>query len=259
MDDNPSYRRPIGGLLLAIAIVLCCMPGCSRSFWREQADRDSYELISEKMTDPAWDLPRMDITPDPRSRFYDPYDPDELPLPPDDESANALMHEVGGWQGYKSWHRFGQAFNVENPNWLENLLADVGENEFVMQTSIAGVVNQPAALHNLELGQLIELANIHNRDYQTEIENVYLQALAVSRERFQFGVRYLGGGGTPGSSITGTSVPGVTDSLSQRSNFGVSQLLPTGAQWLVELTNNTLWIFSGGNNTTASTISYSLV
>ncbi|HUG19028.1 MAG TPA: TolC family protein, partial [Planctomycetaceae bacterium] len=154
---------------------------------------------------------------------------------------------------------FGQAFNVENPNWLENLLADVGENEFVMQTSIAGVVNQPAALHNLELGQLIELANIHNREYQTEIENVYLQALAVSRERFQFGVRYLGRGGTPGSSITGTSVPGVTDSLSQRSNFGVSQLLPTGAQWLVELTNNTLWIFSGGNNTTASTISYSLV
>lgn len=258
MDDTLSYRRPIGGLLLAVAIVLCCLPGCSRSFWREQADRDSYELISEKMTDPAWDLPRMDITPDPRSRFYDPYDPDELPLPPDDESANALMHEVGGWQGYKSWHRFGQAFNVENPNWMENLLEDVEENEFVMQTSIAGVINQPAALRNLELGQLIELANIHNRDYQTEIENVYLQALAVSRERFEFGVRYLSPG-LPGSSVTGTSVPGVTDSVSLGSNFGVSQLLPTGAQWLVELTNNTLWIFSGGNNTTASTISYSLV
>jgi len=40
----------------------------------------------------------------------------------------------------------------------------------------------------------------------------------------------------------------------------VSQLLPTGAQWIVELTNNTLWVFSGSSSTsTASVLSYSLV
>ena len=242
-----------------MGIVLFCTSGCSRKFWRKQADTDSYELISEKMTDHAWEVPRIDITPDPRSRFFDPYDPDEPPLPPDDEAANALMHEVAGWEGYKCWHEFGQSFSVENPNWLENLLEDVEENDFVMQTGATGIVNEPAALRNLELGQLIELANIHNRDYQTQIENVYLQALTVSRERFEFGVRYLGRSGTPGAGATATSVPGVVDSVGLGSNFGISQLLPSGAQWLVELTNNTLWIFSGGNNTTASTISYSLV
>src|SRR5690606_29971475 len=114
---------------------------------------------------------------------------------------------------------------------------------------------------DLTLGEALELALIHNRDYQTEIENVFLAALVVTGERFQFSVRYLGSSGqTPGGSILGSFMPqGGPDEVSMSAGAGISQLLPTGGQWVVELVNNTIWLFGGGNETaTASTLSFAL-
>jgi outer membrane protein TolC len=257
-----SSRITVG--LFSAALMLTMLSGCSRKFWREQADHDSYELIAEKMSDPAWTAPRMDITPDPRSRFFDPFDPDHTPLPPDDKAANELLHEVGGWKGYKSWHKLGRSFSVENPHWLDNLIDENSkDNSPILQTSAEGVVSQEAGLVDLNLGDLIELSYIHNRDYQTEVENVYLQALDVSQERFAFDVRYLrspgSSGSTPSLDVDGVSVPDGENSIGFASGLGISQVLPSGAQWALELTNNTLWLFSGGSASSASAISYSIV
>jgi hypothetical protein len=105
----------------ACGILLCISSaGCSRAFWRSQADMDVYHLLDAKTLDPRWDLPRLDLTPDPRSRFCDPYDPDKEPLPPDDPSAHEYMHCVYGMRGYKNWHKFGDAMSIENPHWLES-------------------------------------------------------------------------------------------------------------------------------------------
>jgi hypothetical protein len=105
--------------LLGMSVCLLAMAsGCSRPFWREQAERDSYDATAENITDPRWAVPRIDITPDPRSRFYDPYDPDYMPLPPDDPDAHVYMHWVDGWHGYNCWHQFGDLLSVENPQWL---------------------------------------------------------------------------------------------------------------------------------------------
>ncbi|MBD3672622.1 MAG: TolC family protein [Planctomycetaceae bacterium] len=260
--NQHSQQLRLAASLLGTLCLLVVMSGCSRKFWREQADHDSYELIAEKMSDPDWEVPRMDITPDPRSRFYDPFDPDHAPLPPDDAAANEFLHEVGGWKGYKSWHKFGRAFSVENPHWLENLAGGNEENK-ILQTSAEGTVSRQAELSDLNLGELIELSYIHNRDYQTEVENVYLQALDVSEERFAFNVRYLrtpgASGSTPSYSLNGETVPEGRNSLGFGSGLGISQVLPTGAQWALEMTNNTLWVFSGGSGSSASAISYSLV
>jgi outer membrane protein TolC len=246
-------------MLAAAAVLLSvCVSGCSREFWKNQADRDSYEVIAEKGTDQRWAVPRIDVEPDPRSRFYDPYDPNDSPLPPDDEAANALMQEVAGKKGYKSWHKFGQAFSVENPQWMDQFQVEPGEEDFVVQSSALGTARHAAAIRDLNLQQLLELSYIHNRDYQSAVEDVYLRALNVTLQRFQFGVRYLGNRGVPGFGATGTSIPDGRNSVGVDSNFGVSQVLPTGAQWLLELTNNTLWVFSGGNSSSASTISWSL-
>ncbi|MDG2391620.1 MAG: TolC family protein [Planctomycetaceae bacterium] len=263
MKISHHSSRIAAGLLIA-ALMMTVLSGCSRKFWREQADHDSYELIAEKMNNPAWWAPRMDITPDPRSRFFDPFDPDHEPLPPDDAAANELLYEVGGWKGYKNWHKLGRAFSVENPHWLDNLVAKNSEdNSPILQTSSEGVVSQEAGLVDLNLGDLIELSYIHNRDYQTEIENVYLQALDVSQERFAFDVRYLRSPGSSGSTpildINGESIPDGRNSVGFTSGLGISQVLPSGAQWALELTNNTLWVFSGGSASSASAISYSIV
>ena len=63
--------------LIAGAMAISSLSGCSRQFWRKQADTDSYNAIAEKLNNPHWQLPRINLTPDQRSRFYDPYDPDK--------------------------------------------------------------------------------------------------------------------------------------------------------------------------------------
>lgn len=231
--------------------------GCTRSFWRTQADVDVYQAIGEKLTDPRWVSPRLDITPDPRSRFYDPYDPDKGPLPPDDPAAHALMHGVDGWRGYRGWHKFGNLLNVENPHWL----AQFGITPEMIDPATGAYVGVLPALERVTLPQAVELSLIHSPVYQTQLENVYLAALDVTFERFQFGVRYLGiGGGEPSLNTEYTLRPnGPSDRLSLGTRFGLRQVLPAGGQIAVELANNTLWLFGQPSTSSATALSYSIV
>jgi len=244
--------------LVAGCLLISGLTGCTRTFWRDQADRDSYLAITEKLNDPRWELPRIDVTADPRSRFYDPYDPDHEPAPPDDSAAAVYMNWVDGWQGYKGWHKFGDVMTVENPQWLANF----GISEQNIDTLTGELMGPLPELKNVTLPQAVELAQINNRDYQTEIENVYLAALAVTYQRFQFGVRYLGTNGLePGANLTGNFVPhGPGDNVVAGATAGISQLLPAGTQWAVEFANNTIWLFSGGNQTQSmSNLSFSII
>lgn len=237
-------------------------------FWRSQADFDAYTQLMEKTRDPRWDLPRLTVEADPRSRFFDGDNPDKAPLPPDDPAAHIYMHLVDGIPGYKSWHKFGDSMSVENPHWLDNFDfepevlqatwekdADPGETTRE-ETSTARPV---PTIRDLTLEQAIELANMNSRDYQTQIENVFLSSLLLTFDRFQFNVRYLGIGGEPTSGINYLNTPSVRDDVQFGNRFGVRQLLPTGGQWAMELANNTLWLFSGDNQTSSSSLlSYSI-
>ena len=277
-----SPRHRIGFVVLAIVGMLFGS-GCSRPFWRSQADFDTYNLLQRKQFDPRWNLPRTTVEADARSRFYDPFDPDCAPLPPDDPAASQYMDAVHGMRGYKSWHEFGESMSVENPAWLANFglapaapYVDYGLSdglttvsatspEGMSRSATTAAAEMVPAIPDLSLEQAIELANINSRDYQTQIENAYLSALQLTLDQFQFNVRYLGlGARKPTGTLTNTLLPGTgvarVDSVGFGSRFGMSQLLPTGGQWIVEMANNTLWLFSGGNQTSsASVLSYSLV
>lgn len=237
-------------------LMLIAAPGCSRQYWRDQADDLSYNILDNKQVDPRWELPRVNVMPDPRSRFYDPYDPDFTPLPPDDPASHSYMHWVYGMQGYKNWHKFGDLPAVENPDWL---------NPFGLSPEVvAANYGRPALLpeiNRLSLEEAIELSWVHNRDYQTQIENAYLLALQLTFERFQFDLQYIGFSGRPGADLELEDVPGTSDSVAVAPFFGVRKLFPTGAQFIAELANNTLWLFSGGGvqDSSATTLSYSLV
>tara|TARA_R110002111_G_scaffold262860_1_gene341913 strand:- start:21476 stop:24178 length:2703 start_codon:yes stop_codon:yes gene_type:complete len=235
--------------------------GCSPTFWFDQANSDTYEILAENANDPAWQVPRFDVEPDPRSRFYDPYNPNHEPLPPDDPAANVYMHWLQCKKGYKSWHKLGQALSIENPDWL----VQYGINpELSAEIAASGNALEGVALPALEdvtLRESIDIANINSREYQFQIENLFLAALDLTFGRFQFDVRYLGvGGQNPQAEINRRRLANGTQELDLASRMGVNQVLPTGAQWAVELANNTLWLFSGSNQTNSvSVLSYSLV
>lgn len=228
------------------------LAGCSRSFWREQADTDTYQAITEHLTDRRWQVPRIDVTPDPRSRFFDPYDPDCAPLPPDDPAAHTYMHWVNGWQGYKCWHQFGDLMSVENPQWL----AQFGFSPEMMNPETGEYVTQVPQIENVRLDQAVELAQIHNRDYQFELEQLFLNALAVTFERFQLGVQYLEPTGGVSETLTNGGGFGVFDVNS----IGISQALPWGTQLVASLANTTLWSFgAGGQSSSVSTMSFQIL
>lgn len=258
----------------SLGLALLAASGCSRNFWRTQADFDSLNLLEQKQFDPRWDIPRTTVDADQRSRFYDPFNLDFEPLPPDDPAANQYMNWIYGMRGYKGWHRFGQSMSVENPQWLDNFGVApetfhnvYRETDGLTTISVSRKLNSDGSenliptIENLTLQQAIELAAIHSRDYQTQIENLFLSSLQLSLDQFQFNVRYLGiGGKTPTGAATYSDLPGGTSNMLFASQGGISQVLPTGGQWIVGLANNTLWLFSGGKGTASQSIlSYSLV
>lgn len=237
---------------VVLLLLMLCGLGCSRSYYRLAADRQSYDILEEKMGDPRWTPPRIDVTPDPRSRFYDPYDPDEPPLPPDDPAVHPYMHCVYGMRGWKGWHKTGDLDNVENPFWPTYLDGD----PFVAPSFPLPEIKK------LGYQEAIELGLIHSREYQEQLEDMFLQALSLTLNRYRFDVRPLNLNGVePGTAVTYEHQPDDASNLRLgTTTAGVSKLLPAGGQFIAELTNNTLWLFSGSNQArTASTLAYSLV
>jgi outer membrane protein TolC len=229
--------------------------GCARKYWRKQADDLTYNIIRDKQNDPRWATDRVRVETDPRSRLYEAYDPDFEPLPPDDLAAHEFMHWAYGKRGWKHWHEFGDQETIENPHWLEPW----GMSQEVVESNTGRPAQLPVV--KLTMEDAIDISYIHSRDYQTQIENLYLSALALTAQRFAFDVQFAGiNGARPGASVTATDVPGVSDTVNVAPSAGVSQLLPGGAQYIVQLANNTLWLLSsGGTQSSASTLSYSLV
>ncbi|MEO1981193.1 MAG: hypothetical protein ABGZ24_11800, partial [Fuerstiella sp.] len=252
-SQSNSFTHAVTGLLLT-SMLLPTISGCKRSEWSQRADAESYAAIAEKQNDERWLLPRIDITPDPRSRFFDAHDdPDHQPLPPDDPTAHQFMHYANGLKGYKKWHENGDVPSVENISWLSPY------------TELLDCVN-PVDGHSavkismLTLQDAVNLAYIHSRAYQTQLEDVYLQALDLVDQRYLLGTRFnlapVGSGGGFFRSRNGSGLAG-TPGQSLTHGLGIQQLMPGGAQWTVEVLNTVTWDMASGA-TSAPRLAWSL-
>ena len=220
--------------MIVLGVLLAVAAGCNRAHYRRQADCDVYGLIHCGSTDPRWPLDNYTIEPDPRSRFFDPYSPDCPPMPPDDPTSHLLMQCVDGKRGWSYEHHYGATPYVENPAFERDLAAYLPSNE---QGAI--VLDQQAA---------VMAALIHSRSYQQELEDLYLSALDVSLERFQFDVQFFGENSTFFESdgpLHGDAASSST--LKNDTSLKAKKLCATGGQLTTEIANKVLWQFSGND------------
>lgn len=241
---------------LSLALFAAALSGCSRSHYRERADRDAQCLIAAKADGEIWDLPDFTIYPDRRSRFFDPFDPDHPPMPPDDVASHELMHCIYGMKHSKRWHQDGDLDDVENPHWREMLPS---YTRFSQDGKLL-----------LDLPTASALARLHSRDYQSNLEEIYLAALDVAFERFRFDVQFFGGlstggrtrGNLPAASL-GAAEPGNPGSSSVadvQTGVEASNRFAAGGELLVGFANSFVWQFAGPDtNFSTSLINFNLV
>ena len=236
--------------LCGLGLILVLV-GCTRDHYRKTADEQTYRILEEKADDPRWSQDNFDITPDPKSRFFDHNDPDHPPLPPDDPVAAESMESAYGMRGSDLWNELDQLEHVENPEWTVAL----GGGPF------NGPRTKLPPIHKLTLQDAVTLGLIHSRDYQEQVENVYLSSLSLTFERYLFDVRPRAFGTEPTAGLLAGFTPGESGRLElDNARAGFQRLFPTGAQLMAEMTNNTLWMFSSGDSTrTAGGLAFSLV
>ena len=159
-----------------------------------------------------------------------PADLDCSPKPPDDPAAAPLMNFPDGHRNTKYWSKIPTASQIESPVWLDHLPR--GEDGQIRLT-------QELAL---------DLALLHSRDYQTQFESVYLSALTLTGNEFEFATQWNGGIGTQytatGSDLGGNRLLQTTDRL------GFGRRLAGGGQFATNVLNSFFWDF--GTNSTGS-------
>lgn len=177
------------------------------------------------------------------SRLADPYDLDCPPLPPDDPASHEFMHCVDGKRGWSHWHDNGDAPAVDAELWLNSLPRDE-RGEVV-----------------LNMHDAVRVARKHSRDYQTELEDLYLSALDVTFERFRFDTQFFLTNETTGT-FDGPTRTGSGDrsTLDVTTDGRLRKLSATGGELVVGLANSLMWDLSGRDtDSISSTLDFTLV
>jgi hypothetical protein len=226
---------------LAALLVLAATTGCQREWYRQQADEEVACLIAEKSYG-NWDIGYEGVDPDPRSRYFDPYDPVRPPMPEDDPFSHEFMHSVDGKEGWAHWHDNGSVSDLQNPDWKMQLASYATTDE-------NGVIR-------LNLEDALRIAIINSPDYQQQIEELYLSAIDVSTERFSFDTQFFAGLGRGRNDSTSFELNGsrfnrIAGNDNAALNIGSSgslrRNLAAAGQITVEAFNSFTFGYAGGD------------
>lgn len=176
-----SRRHSNLGFLFLSSIILLLVAGCTQTEHRLNADQEVYSTIAERNQDPRWAAADLSIELDPRSRYFDPYNPDCSPMPVDDPASHRYMHCVDGKTGWDHWGDNGVRTSLENPDWRVRLseYAELDEDGAV----------------KLNVDSALRLAYVHSPLHQRNLESLYLSSLDLTGERFRLDTQFFGGHG----------------------------------------------------------------
>ncbi len=221
-DANRSNHARWNRVVLCVLLLLSCV-SCKRAWYTSRADRDSYRLIMSRQSDARWAIPPRAVEPPRGSRMQIPANLNCAPKPPDDPQARPLMYCPDGHDNSRYWSKIPTAFSIESKDWIDYLPRD--EHGVVL-------VNQRVAM---------DLALLHSRDYQTQFELVYLNALGLTSNEFDFALQWFGGPGTQFTS-TGDDLGG-NRLLQTNHRLGFGRRLAGGGQIATSILNSFFWDF----------------
>lgn len=234
-----QFRRALRGLALVTAVSTGILStGCSRQKYRAKVDAEAYYLLDQKVAESCEAVAapyRIEV--DPRSRMFDPFNPDRPPMPEDDPQANRYMRMVDGKKGYPLWEANGRTNTTENPQWWNTLPLDA-----------RGVLV-------LDLNESVRTALLHSSSYQQNLEELYLSALDVSSERFLLDSQFFAGWDS-GVERRGTRMapPNGSTLLSTGPNAQMRKMSASGADLLVGFANSMTWQLAGSDNYASSSL-----
>ncbi|MEM6468098.1 MAG: hypothetical protein AAF802_00910 [Planctomycetota bacterium] len=233
-SNEHSLRRALIGSLAAVTALVSL--GCHRQFYRKQADQEVDCLILEKSSHLAR-RPTADfgVTPDRRSRMFNPFDLDFQPMPMDDPASHRYMQCVDGRRGYPLWDAAGFTNAAENPDWWQFL-----------------PLNEDGVLV-LNADTAFQLALLHSPDYQRQLEQLYLSALDVSSERFRFDTQFFFTG-TNSYFTSGADIRGGVSEAGVGGTATMSRAFTTGGQLIADVANSITWQLSGPNSQGATSL-----
>ncbi|MEM9587393.1 MAG: hypothetical protein AAGA03_08930, partial [Planctomycetota bacterium] len=233
-------RQTVLGLLTAVTATVGV--GCHRQFYRKQADCEAYQLLSEKSSHLARPAETsFNITPDRRSRMFNPFDLDFQPIPLDDPAANRYLQCVDGRRGYPMWEAAGVTNTAESPDWWQFLPLD-DDGVLTLNDEVA-----------------MRLALLHSPQYQSQLEELYLAALRVSAQRFEFDTQLFGGKSVnffaDGPLTTNGANSQVTVANSgPGGGWALQRRFATGSDLVIGLANSIVWEFSGNDSSVGTTL-----
>ncbi len=153
-----------------VAITFLALAGCTRTYYRNYADRDVYGILRERLFDWRWRLPDRPVDADPHSRIGDLNNPNSVPIVPDDLAARQFQVSSRFPFEFHGWKKRGVT-PIEDLGWQKSIPVEDDGRVLLSKDSI------------MRLG----IAN--SRDYQFQYENLYLAALNLTLARFQFMVQ----------------------------------------------------------------------
>ncbi|HMO34522.1 MAG TPA: hypothetical protein PKA06_00630 [Gemmatales bacterium] len=251
---NACGRSWFGVFLISGYLLLA---GCTREFFREKADTEVEALLAKKDADERWPLINYWVYPHPLSRFADADSPDKPAMPPDDPAA---------WFTAPKPQKPSRVGFNEGTGYLEMLaqfdaLNRAEEAEITEQTANEKqsqdekLEQRGRRPYRINLEQALELALINSREFQVQRENLYLAALTVSNERFNFLPQFLAAQEAIRQWSAEESTIGPTNQWQLNNAAGLSWNFATGAALLLRLANQIVFDVSSRNGPTISTSS----
>ncbi|MBO0700946.1 MAG: TolC family protein, partial [Zavarzinella sp.] len=217
--------------LAGLCLLACALAGCSPAHYRLSADREVYPIVAERAAAAGFATDRLQLEPAPVSRLADPTDPDHPPRPPDDPVAAEYMEHPNGMKGA---HWPNERIDwIEPPGWE------------------AGLPREPNGAVRLDAEKAFELALLLSREYQAALERLYLAALSLTLNRFEFETQWFLRNRTEFASLgAGTRLE--TNALTSNTDVGFTKAFAAGGQLLVDFANSFVVEYTGNGRTSVS-------